>query len=551
MSDAANTGAAPKKKMNLYWIHVAIGVVVMVLFCFVLPAPDPITPLGMKVVGIFLAMVYWWSSIEALWPSVLGLALLGLSGIGDAVLGANFAGTMANGSIPLMGAVLQDGTVIEGLRSQPIAQNLAGSNGVWMTAVGNYTVLLTLFAMILFGAVDEVGDTMYIAKWFLTRKIFAGRPFVFWAIFYIACFVLSTIVSPITGLIIMWPVALRLVEIMGITKEDRVWKFFFVGMFLVMTLGQPFWPFMGAQLIPISAFSTMTATMAEAGTLPAPLAIPWVPYMIVNAVMTAFIMAIYLLAMKFVLRVDVSKMKSVNPQMVEETLPLPPMDLRQKAFLFMIPVYLICLLLPDFVSGNPVSDTLKYLGPLGITAFFVAAFLIARWEGKSMLDFREVSYKQFNWGIFFMIAAAVYAAGLLSSPVTGVSAFLVQVLTPILGGQPEMVFVALMLLVALIITNFANNAAMAVVLLPVVIQFSNQIGISPVPVAMGVILMVFVAMLTPAASPHAGMMHGNKNIYKTGDILAIGFPMCIVAWLSYTFVGYPLAKALCAAFGVI
>ena len=488
----------------------------------------------MKVVGIFLAMVYWWSSIEALWPSVLGLALLGLSGIGDAVLGANFAGTMANGSIPLMGAVLQDGTVIEGLRSQPIAQNLAGSNGVWMTAVGNYTVLLTLFAMILFGAVDEVGDTMYIAKWFLTRKIFAGRPFVFW-----------------TGLIIMWPVALRLVEIMGITKEDRVWKFFFVGMFLVMTLGQPFWPFMGAQLIPISAFSTMTATMAEAGTLPAALAIPWVPYMIVNAVMTAFIMAIYLLAMKFVLRVDVSKMKSVNPQMVEETLPLPPMDLRQKAFLFMIPVYLICLLLPDFVSGNPVSDTLKYLGPLGITAFFVAAFLIARWEGKSMLDFREVSYKQFNWGIFFMIAAAVYAAGLLSSPVTGVSAFLVQVLTPILGGQPEMVFVALMLLVALIITNFANNAAMAVVLLPVVIQFSNQIGISPVPVAMGVILMVFVAMLTPAASPHAGMMHGNKNIYKTGDILAIGFPMCIIAWLSYTFVGYPLAKALCAAFGVI
>ena len=34
MSDAANTGAAPKKKMNLYWIHIAIGVVVSSALCF-------------------------------------------------------------------------------------------------------------------------------------------------------------------------------------------------------------------------------------------------------------------------------------------------------------------------------------------------------------------------------------------------------------------------------------------------------------------------------------------------------------------------------------
>ena len=50
------------------------------------------------------------------------------------------------------------------------------------------------------------------------------------------------------------------------------------------------------------------------------------------------------------------------------------------------------------------------------------------------------------------------------------------------------VFVAIMFTVALIITNFANNAAMAVVLMPVVLTFSNQIGINPMPVAMGVIL---------------------------------------------------------------
>ena len=58
-----------------------------------------------------------------------------------------------------------------------------------------------------------------------------------------------------------------------------------------------------------------------------------------------------------------------------------------------------------------------------------------------------------------MIAAAVYGANTLSTPATGVSDWLVQALRPILGGQPEMVFVAIMFTVALIITNFANNAA--------------------------------------------------------------------------------------------
>ena len=487
-----------KEKKDLYYLHVVIGFVILVLFSWVLPAPDPITPLGMKVVGAFLMMVYTWSTVGTLWPSLVGLFFVAISGIG--------------------------GT--------------SGFNGVWMNAVGNYTVLLTLFAMVLFGAVDEVGDTLYITKFILTRKIFAGRPFVFLTLFYFCCFVLSTLVSPISGLIIMWPITLRIMEAMHIERTDALWKYFFVGMFLVMTLGQPFWPFMGAQLVPIAAYQNMTSTT-----------IPMIPYMIVNFVMTFIVMAVFFLLLK-VLRVDLSKMKSVNPSMIEEQMPLPKMDLRQKAFLWMIPIYLIALLAPSFFpKDNPVVSFLNSIGVLGTTVAFFVFFLIVRFDGKPMLDMKEVAYKQFNWGIFFMIAAAVYTATQLSSSDTGVSAWLVQVLNPVLGGQSEMGFVAIMFTVALIITNFANNAAMAVVLMPVVIQFSQILGINPMPVAMGVILMVFVAMLTPAASPHAGMMWGRKDIYTPGEIISVGLPMCVITLVGYICIGYPLAKALCSAFG--
>ena len=68
-----------KEKKDLYWIHVVIGFVILILFSWVLPAPDPITPLGMKVIGAFLMMVYTWSTVGTLWPSLLGLFFVGIS----------------------------------------------------------------------------------------------------------------------------------------------------------------------------------------------------------------------------------------------------------------------------------------------------------------------------------------------------------------------------------------------------------------------------------------------------------------------------------------
>ncbi len=488
--------AEAKQKKDLYVVHSAIGIAITALF-WILPPIEPITAVGMKCVGAFLGMVYLWSMVDTLWPSIFGLFMLGISGIDP-----------------------------------------AGLNSVWLNAVGNYTVLMVMFALVLFGAVHEVGDTMYIARWFLTKKVFKGRPFVFIAIFYVCCGVLSALLSPITSLIILWPIAISLTKTLGLTREDKIWSWFFVGMFLVSTLMQPFFPFMGAQLVPLSAFQGMTAQM---GT---PMEVPMLQYMAVNLIMTILIMTIYIFAIKL-LRVDVSKLKAIDPAMIEVQMQLPAMNTVQKAYLIMIPFYIATLLLPSFLKGvSPVFAFLANLGPLGVTVLFTIIFLVIRVDGKPLLNFKEMAYRQMNWGIFFMIAAAVYGANTLSNDATGVVSFLIQVLNPILGGQSETGFVAIMFLVALLITNFANNAAMAVVLLPVVLAFSNQLGISPIPVALGVTLMVFVAMLTPAASPHAGMMHGRKDLYSTGEILKIGFPMCIITWALYSFVGYPLMKLL-------
>lgn len=448
--------------------HILIGLAIMALF-WILPPVEPITAVGMRCAGIFLGMIYLWSTVDTLWPSILGLSLLGFSGYAA-----------------------------------------GGFNEVWGSAIGNFTVLLILFAMILFGGMHEVGVTKYITKWFLTREVFENRPLVFVAVFYLCAAVLSAIITPITSLIILWPIGMRIMGTLGINKNDTLWHWFFIGLFLVSTLIQPLIPFMSAQLVIIGAFEGMSG-----------LEIPILKYMLTNIVVTTAVMAIYLMVMHFT--VDMTKLGNVSPSQISATMILPRMDLVQKSYVIATIAFFIGVL----IFPSPLIAAIVAILPL----------CICKVDGKPILDFKEMAYRQMNWGIFFMIAAAIYSANTLTNPSTGITAFLLKVLNPIFGSMGEFVFVASMLMLAVVLTNIGNNAGMAVVLMPVILGFSAQMGLNPVPIAVVVSLVVFAAMLTPAASPHSGMMFGRKDIYDAGKIIKIGTPFVMITtvlyWMAY------------------
>ena len=45
-----------------------------------LPAFGALNTIGMKVLGVFLGMLYGWTFIGFIWPSMIGIIALGLSG---------------------------------------------------------------------------------------------------------------------------------------------------------------------------------------------------------------------------------------------------------------------------------------------------------------------------------------------------------------------------------------------------------------------------------------------------------------------------------------
>lgn len=261
--------------------------------------------------------------------------------------------------------------------------------------------------------------------------------------------------------------------------------------------------------------------------------------------MSIILLLCYLIVVKFLIRPDVSGFKNITvAELTKES--LPKMNIQQVAFFLMILVYIIALLLPNFMSNDiPLIAFLNNLNVLGVSVFCIVIMMMIPYQGKPMLDFRGVAKRFYSWDVFFMVVAALYICTAITAESTGIKPFLLQLLQPMLGNKPEIVFIFLMLAFAIITTNFANNAGMALVLLPITIAFADQYpGIDFTVLYMTIAMMVFVALLTPAASPNCAMLHARKDLVEWKEIMELFLPMVIVALLVYTLVGYQIAKFL-------
>lgn len=114
-----------------HYIYCAI-MVALTFGIGMLPPIAEITPLGMKVLGIFVGTVFGWCTLGLLWPSMYALVILGSTGFC---------------------------TVTE----------------AFSQAFGNSTPLILISVFVLAAYLEESGLSQYIANWFISRKIGEGR----------------------------------------------------------------------------------------------------------------------------------------------------------------------------------------------------------------------------------------------------------------------------------------------------------------------------------------------------------------------------------------
>ena len=69
---------ASANKNVMYYVHIAIFLLILFGIGF-LPPFAQITPMGMKVLGVFLGVIYGWCFIALDWPSLVALVALATS----------------------------------------------------------------------------------------------------------------------------------------------------------------------------------------------------------------------------------------------------------------------------------------------------------------------------------------------------------------------------------------------------------------------------------------------------------------------------------------
>lgn len=476
---------AERRANYWYLINSVIGVSLMLFFKFI-PAPAPITPIGMEVLGIFFGVIYLWTTCDSIWPSLVGVSLLGIS-------------------------------------------SYAPMNTILMNFLGDSTVVQMLFIMVLVGAVVQSGLTNYIGRWFLTRKIINGKPWVFSFMLLLGVYVLAFLSSAFAPTFLFWPILYGIFKELDYKPGDKYPTLMLIAVVITAIFGVASAPFKDVPLILLSNYKNVSGVEVN-----------YASYMGLTIPLSLICLTVLILFMKYVLRPDVTSLKAINAEMFNKN-PLPPLTFKHKLLATAFGVFVILMLLPGILPAGPLQQFFND-NKFGFAVLLVGILCGLKLEGKFVIDYQTVMSTQVQWSTVFLIAAALTIGNALTSEATGVTPFLKQTLTPIFGGTSEFVFIAMILVIGLILTNLCNSAVIGMIFIPIIFTFCGTMGISADPIVSIFIFLVLMALVTPAASPYAALIHGNKTWFKTSDIYKYTTIISAVMLLIILVIGIPLSK---------
>lgn len=485
---------ARDKTKPSYWIMSAIGLACMLFASFV-PNPEPITPIGMEIVMIFIGVIFLWSAVGNIWPSILGIVMVGLSGY--------------------------------------LGEGAAGVTASLVSAFGSSTVFTIIFAMILFGGVAVLGFAKYIARFFLSLKIQEGRPYVFLFFIMFCSYLVTALSGNLSAILLMFPVVIDVLEKTGYKKGDKAWYSIILGVFFATAVGQPTIPFGGGLMLVLAALQTTLGTSLD-----------YMPLLGYAILMGTILILTYLVFLKIFIRPDFSGIKALRVDDIKQET-LPPLNIRQRIYLIVFITYMLCVIVPPVLPfDNIIITTLTSMGAIGCALTGISILELVKINGQSVLAVRE-STKVFSWDVYFIVPAGTFLSGLITNADLGVIEFLQVSLDPIFGGQLPIVFILLLVAIAIIFTQFAGNVPTAYVLFPIAAAFAAQYpSLNMTAICILVAYAVFVALCLPAASPFSAILHSRKDLVSFKEIQKVYIPLIVVVILVYATAGYFLANAI-------
>ncbi len=184
--------------------------------------------------------------------------------------------------------------------------------------------------------------------------------------------------------------------------------------------------------------------------------------------------------------------------------------------------------LPLIVLAIAMTATAMELVPVAVAFFAAAGVVIA----TGALPTRE-AYQAVEWPILIMLGALIPVSDSLRT--TGASDLIATGLADVATSLPAWGAVALIMVTAMAVTPFLNNAATVLVMAPIAAVFAHDLGYRPEAFLIATAIGAGSDFLTPIGHQCNTLVLGPGG-YKFGDYARLGAPLSLLIVL----VGTPL-----------
>ena len=301
-----------------FYLNLVAMILIMFVFRIITP-PEGLTSEGLAVVGVFFGVLYGWLFIDMIWPSFMGLVVLGMT-------------------LP-----------------QPMDTVLGG-------AFGNNTFLLLLFFCMVASIINSAGIAEYVARRIISVPIVAGRPYVLIFMLCIAMCALATMLTMTAAVLVGFPLIKEVCRQYGYKPGDVFPMILLLAMLYVADIAYMMLPFKSLPAIVFGVYEQLSGGQE----------INLTAYVGVTCFLLLLSIFFVLFMVKYVFKVDLTPILTSRERMhFNEEL-----STYQKTILWSFVGLIVLLLLPNITPKDWITTKfLKAMGNNGILLAYIGIYL--------------------------------------------------------------------------------------------------------------------------------------------------------------------------------
>lgn len=479
---------------NKTYLHCGIAIVLGLLIMFLLPASNGLTTDGVHLLGILVPTIYLWITVGTDWVSLLAMIALVMTGV--MTNGANYYASVYAGSM------------------------------------GNFIIVTVIACMALSAVLGSTGVIEKIATWFITRKFVQGKPYAFLSMFMLSYFIIGTFMEATAVCIMYIGLAKTICDKLGYKKGDKFYTVMMAGLYwgdAVVSAGSPI-----SHVLPLLLIAAAAPALG--------VTISFGQWLMVGIPFEILAYIIMMLIFRFIWKPDTDKFQTYDIEEMKKA--SPPLSAQGKITSCLFALVVVAWLFPQFGAGIwPAAVT--YLNSVGACVppvIALALVYVIHVDGKPIANFSD-SVKSIPIGLLIFTACVTVLGAAVNLENCGLSVWMSNLLSPALSGMPTIVIMTLLVLAAVVISQFMSDTVTMYLIYAIAIALLGNSGINMPAFVIIVGIGAIMGLLTPAAAVPSPLFFGPEHLTMKNS-----GKYCII-YLAFIFVAlmvliWPLANAV-------